>query len=364
MVWPKVVHRGQSSSMGDFVPQELWDHVPYPWAESASEEAKAYGMLLRMQSEMVDAMREEGACLAREKIARAVRREIVTMTYAADAGHLELDVHVRVCWVPKSEVDRILVDEHAAATERVDNFFATIRQLHTERAPMKRILAVVTPVVEQYATYAKEGCCAQCYAVRAILNGKKVPWHEEDWGMIASGRDVNSHCMEHRDISPFCEEELLHVVAKCTEANPFAEFGNEVDQEDQDNVLATLPWRFWAEQIMQGSEGYMMVRGNWCKMTVEVAQGEYRVIDGVTKDVEDEEYLEEYSVTGEGPPPSVLPCLHRWRLNKFDSTVVEADQFATVLAMLEVKWTPQNGHYDAFPFPREAPERWSTMLQW
>jgi hypothetical protein len=132
--------------MGDFVPQELWDHVPYPWAESASEEAKAYGMLLEMQSETVDAMREEGACLAREKIARAVRREIVMMTYAADAGHLELDVHVRVCWVPKREVDRILVDEHAAATERVDNFFATIKQLHTERAPMKRILAVVTPI--------------------------------------------------------------------------------------------------------------------------------------------------------------------------------------------------------------------------
>jgi hypothetical protein len=84
----------------------------------------------------------------------------------------------------------------------------------------------------------------------------------------------------------------------------------------------------------------------------------------VTKDVEDKEYLEDYLVTGEGPPPSVLPCLHRWQLNKFDSTVVESDQFATVLAMLEVKWTPQKGHYNSFPFPGEAPERWSTMLQW
>jgi hypothetical protein len=56
--------------------------------------------------------------------------------------------------------------------------------------------------------------------------------------------------------------------------------------------------------------------------------------------------------------------LHRWQLNKSNSKVVEADQFATVLAMLEVKWTPQNGHYDAFPFPGEAPPGWSMMLQW
>jgi hypothetical protein len=84
----------------------------------------------------------------------------------------------------------------------------------------------------------------------------------------------------------------------------------------------------------------------------------------VTDDVEDKDYLEEYSVTGEGPPPSRLPCLHRWRLNKTNSNVVEADQFATVLAMLEAKWTPQNGHDDAFPFPREAPPGWSPMLQW
>jgi hypothetical protein len=140
--------------------------------------------------------------------------------------------------------------------------------------------------------------------------------------------------------------------------------GDEVDQVDQDDVLATLPWRFWAEQITRGSEGYMMVRGNWCKMTVEVAHGEDRVLDEVMDDVEDKDYLEEYSVTGEGPPPSRLPCLHRWRLNKNDSNVVEADQFATVLALLEAKWTPQNGHDDAFPFPREAPPGWSPMLQW
>jgi hypothetical protein len=140
--------------------------------------------------------------------------------------------------------------------------------------------------------------------------------------------------------------------------------GDEVDQADQDDVLATLPWRFWAEQIMRGLEGYMMVRGNWCKMTVEVAQGKDRVLDKVTDDVEDEDYLEEYLVTGEGPPPSRLPCLHRWRLNKTNSNVVEADQFATVLALLEAKWTSQNGHDDAFPFPREAPPGWSPMLQW
>jgi hypothetical protein len=84
----------------------------------------------------------------------------------------------------------------------------------------------------------------------------------------------------------------------------------------------------------------------------------------VAYDVEDEEWLEEYLVTGEGPPPSSLPCLHCWRLNKFNSKVVEADHFATVLAMLEVKWTPQNGHHNAFPFPREAPSDWSNMLQW
>jgi hypothetical protein len=85
-------------------------------------------------------------------------------------------------------------------------------------------------------------------------------------------------------------------------------------------------------------------------MTVEVAHGEDRVLDDVMDDVEDKDYLEEYLVTGEGPPPSRLPCLHRWRLNKIDSNVVEADQFATVLALLEAKWTPQNGHDDAFPF--------------
>jgi hypothetical protein len=126
-----------------------------------------------------------------------------------------------------------------------------------------------------------------------------------------SGRDVNGHYMERRDISPFCADELLHVMGRYADVILDAGAGDEVDQVDQDDVLATLPWRFWAEQITRGSEGYMMVRGNWCKMTVEVAQGKDRVLDEVMDDVEDEdeEWLEEFLVTGEGPPPSRLPCL-------------------------------------------------------
>jgi hypothetical protein len=286
------------------------------------------------------------------------------MTYAAGAGQLELDVHVRVCWVAKTEVERILMEEHEAAEWRILLFRKKIKLLHADRAGMRRVLNVIRPVIEECATYVEEESPAKCYAVRARLNGKKVPWHEDDWGLIQSGREVNGYFMEPRGISPYCEDELLYVTEGFADAHPYADAGDDVDRVNPDDVKETLPWRFWAEQIMRGSEGYMLVRGNWCKMTMEVAQGEDRVLDEVADDVEEEAYLEEYLATGEGPPPSRLPCLHRWQLNKTDSNVVEADQFATVLALLEAKWTSQNGHDDAFPFPREAPPGWSPMLQW
>jgi hypothetical protein len=325
--------------MGNFVPSEVWHHIPYDWEEYQSSVVGMYGLLAQTQSVTEEAMRLKGACLARERIAKAVLREFVTMTYAAGAGHLELDVHVQVCWVAKAEVDWILMEEHEAAKWRILLFWKKIMLLHADRAGMRRVLNVIKPVIEECATYVKEDCPAKCYAVRAGLNGKKVPWHEDDWGLIMSGREVNGHYMEPRDISPFCEDELLHVTGRYADVILDAGAGDEVDQVDQDDVLATLPWRFWAEQIMRVLEGYMMERGNWCKMTVEVAQGKNCVLDGVADDVEDEEYLEEYLVTGEGPPPSGLPCLHSWQLNKDNSNMVEADQFATVLTMLEA-----NGH--------------------
>jgi hypothetical protein len=125
------------------------------------------------------------------------------MTYAAGAGHLELDVHVRVCWVAKAEVDRILVEEHEAANWRILLFRKKIKLLHADWAGMRRVLNVIKPVIEEYATYVKEDSPAKCYAVQAGLNGKKVPWHEEDWGLIVSGSEVNGNFMEPRDISPF-----------------------------------------------------------------------------------------------------------------------------------------------------------------
>jgi hypothetical protein len=277
---------------------------------------------------------------------------------------LELDVHVRVCWVPKAEVDRILVEEHELATGRMEDFRKQITQLHAERAGMGRVLNVVRPVVERYATYAKEGCRLKCFAVRAILNGKKVPWDEEDWGLFVSGSEVNRDYMEPREQSPYCEDELLYVTEGYTEDNPYAEYADDIDQVDIDGLATTLPWRFWTEQILRGSEGYMLVRGNWCKMTVEVAQGANRIIDELADDVTEEEWLEDFEETGEEPEPSNWRCLHCWRLNKENDGVVEEDQFATVLAMLERKWTSQNGHDDAFPFPKEVPLTFSDMLKW
>jgi hypothetical protein len=38
------------------------------------------------------------------------------MTYAAKASLLELDVHVQVCWVPRTK------EEHVAATGRIEDF--------------------------------------------------------------------------------------------------------------------------------------------------------------------------------------------------------------------------------------------------
>jgi hypothetical protein len=70
--WPKVAHHGQSRLMGNFVPHELLDYVPYDWEESASKEGKAYGLLSQMQPETEEAMRLQGACLARENIVKAV----------------------------------------------------------------------------------------------------------------------------------------------------------------------------------------------------------------------------------------------------------------------------------------------------
>jgi hypothetical protein len=167
-------------------------------------------------------------------------------------------------------VDRILTEDHVAATGRIDNFCARIRQLHAERASMKRVLAVIKPVVERYAMYVKEGCRAKRHAVRALLNGKKVPWHEEDWGEFESAGNVDDELIMPREISPFCVDELNYVADNCAEANFLAEFGQQFDQVER-NAVVTLPWRFWAEQIMQGLEGYMLVHGNWCKMTAEVA---------------------------------------------------------------------------------------------
>jgi hypothetical protein len=351
--------------MSDFVPDDVRHHVPYDWEEYKSTVVGTYGLLAYAQSVTEEAMRLEGACLAQERIAKAVQREFVTMTYAAGAGRLELDVHVRVCWVPKAEVDRILVEEHESATKRMEEFCKQITQLHAERAGMRRVLNVVRPVVERYATYAKEGCRLKCFAVRAILTGKKVPWDEEDWGLFVSGSELNRDFSGFRELSPYCENELLYVTSEYAAAHPYAwEVINEADQADIDGLTTTLSWRFWMEQIQRGSEGYMLVRGNWCKMTVDVAQGSYRIIDELADDVTEEEWLEDFEETGEEPEPSNWRCLHRWRLNKEDDGVVEEDQFATVLAMLERKWTSQNGHDDAFPFPKEVPLTFSDMLKW
>jgi hypothetical protein len=249
-VWPKVTHCDESQLMSDFVPSDVRHHVPYDWEEYKSTVVGTYGLLAYSQSVTEKAMRIEGACLARERNVKAVQREFVTMTYVAGVVHLELDVHVRVCWVPKAEVDRILVEEHEAATKRMELFRTQITQLHADWAGMRRVLNVVRPVVEQYATYAKEGCRVKCFAVRAILNRKKVPWDEEDWELL-SGSKVSRDCITPRKLSPFCEDELLYVEEGYLEANPLAEFAPDVDQVDMDDLVATLPWRFWAEQIMQ-----------------------------------------------------------------------------------------------------------------
>jgi hypothetical protein len=266
--------------------------------------------------------------------------------------------------VPNAEVDWIRVEEHELATKRMDSFRTQITQLHADRAGMRRVLNVVRPVVEQYATYAKEGCRVKCFAVRAILNGKKVPWDEEDWGLIVNGSELNPNFINFRELSPYCENELLYVTSEYAAAHPYAEYGNDIDQADIDGLATTLPWRFWTEQILQGSEGYMLVRGNWCKMTVEVALGANRIIIELADDVTEVECLEDFEETGEEPEPSNWRCLHRWQLNKENDDVVEEDQFATVLAMLEIKWTSQNGHDDAFPFPKEVPLTFSDMLKW
>jgi hypothetical protein len=250
-VWPRVTHREGSPLMSDFVPDDVLHHVPYAWEEYKSTVVGTYGLLAGTQSVTEEAMRLEGACLARERIAKAVQREFVTMTYTAGAGHLELDVHVRVCWVPKAEVDRILVEEHELATGRMEDFCKQITQLHADRAGMRRVLNVVRPVVEQYAAYAKEGCRVKCFAVRAILNGKKVPWDEEDWGLFVSRSEVNRDYMEPREQSPYCEDELLYVTEGYTEEHPYAGYGNDIDQADIDGLATTLPWRFWTEQILR-----------------------------------------------------------------------------------------------------------------
>jgi hypothetical protein len=172
--------------MCDFVPTEVRPYVPYDWEEYLSVVVGTYGLLAHSQSVAERAMRLEGACVAREKIARAVLREFVTMTYAAGAGQLELDVHVRVCWVAKTGVDRILMEEHEAAEWRIHLFRKKIKLLHADRAGMRRVLKVIKPVIKECATYVKEKSPAKCYAVRAGLNGKKVPWHEDDWGFMMS----------------------------------------------------------------------------------------------------------------------------------------------------------------------------------